>query len=103
MAGVTAQNVPLLNPDSDSDSDVDVEARLPTYAQTETGAGFKFMLGNNGQPRDGKEAVALSDVHIRIGFLRKVLGILSFQFVVTVILCGAVYLTPTVRGFVQHQ
>ncbi|CAD5234795.1 unnamed protein product [Bursaphelenchus xylophilus] len=101
MAGITAQNVPLLN-ESDSDSDVET-GRLPTYAQAETGAGLKFLMGNNSQPRDGKEAVALTDVNIRMGFLRKVLGILSFQFVVTVVLCGAVYLTPTVRGFVQHQ
>lgn len=38
-----------------------------------------------------------------LGFLRKVLGILAFQFLLTVSISVALYLTPNVRGFVQNQ
>lgn len=37
------------------------------------------------------------------GFLRKVFGILSFQFLATFVFCFVLYLTPGVRGFVQQQ
>lgn len=42
-------------------------------------------------------------IYIISGFLRKVLGILSFQFLATFIFCTILYLTPGVRGFVQQQ
>ncbi|KAH7701922.1 Protein TMBI-4 [Aphelenchoides avenae] len=45
----------------------------------------------------------MANVSIRMGFLRKVLGILAFQFIVMVVVCTALYMTPMVRGFVQQQ
>jgi hypothetical protein len=62
-------------------------------------------------------AVAMAQLHIRLGiqinleanligflaFLRKVLGILAFQFVATVILCTAFYMTEGVKTFIQQQ
>lgn len=37
------------------------------------------------------------------GFLRKVLGVLSFQLVTTAVFCFALYVTPEVRLFLQQQ
>ncbi|KAI6226233.1 hypothetical protein M3Y99_01312600 [Aphelenchoides fujianensis] len=100
MASST-MHVPLLNAQDSDDSDVE-RGPVPAYehairqaADTTTPS----FLGGHAKPlREGKEPVALADAAIRMGFLRKVLGILSFQFLATVVLCGALYLTPVVRG-----
>jgi FtsH-binding integral membrane protein len=48
-------------------------------------------------------SVAFAHISIRLGFLRKVLGILAFQFLVTVVFCTGLYMTPAVKGYVQQQ
>lgn len=63
------------------------------------GAMFAKQLG----PSDHSDSVAMAQLHIRLAFLRKVLGILAFQFVVTVVLCTAFYVTDDVRLFIQQQ
>jgi len=52
---------------------------------------------------DDAGAVAFAQLSIRLGFLRKVFGILAFQFTATVIVCTALYMTPHVRSFIQNQ
>ncbi|VDK59633.1 unnamed protein product [Anisakis simplex] len=48
-------------------------------------------------------AVAYASISIRLGFLRKVLGILSFQLLLTTLFCVAFYVTPHVRLFLMEQ
>ncbi|KAI6197880.1 hypothetical protein M3Y94_01277600 [Aphelenchoides besseyi] len=100
----STMHVPLLH-DQDSDHE-DVERGVPPSYEQVQNDGARFMGPK--MRSDGKDPVALADASIRLGnliysFLRKVLGILSFQFAATVILCAALYLTPVVRGFVQQQ
>jgi len=59
------------------------------------------MLGANLAAKAG--SVAAERISIRLGFLRKVFGILSFQLLMTITACTVLYLTPGVRGFVQQQ
>jgi len=102
-------NVPLLEAIEHDSSDEDVErGPLPNYAEATRDAQAGQRVGFMGSSRKtgiqmGKDPVALGDVSLRLGFLRKVLGILSFQFAATVILCTVLYLTPVVRGFIQQQ
>lgn len=63
------QTAPMQRPlleESDSEDDLE-RGGLPTYNQTQQDAGLKFLSGGNAQPRSGKECVALSSVHIRMG------------------------------------
>lgn len=77
MPATEQQNVPLL---LDTDSEDDVErGPLPSYNQAQENVGFKLFTGNNGQPRDGKEPVALSEVHIRMG--RRLYNLYNHSFV----------------------
>ncbi|KAI6174409.1 hypothetical protein M3Y98_01186900 [Aphelenchoides besseyi] len=95
----STMHVPLLR-DQDSDHEDVERGGPPSYEQVQND-GARFMGPK--MRSDGKDPVALADASIRLGFLRKVLGILSFQFAATVILCAALYLTPVIRGFVQQQ
>ncbi|KAI6181967.1 hypothetical protein M3Y99_01968900 [Aphelenchoides fujianensis] len=105
MASST-MHVPLLNAQDSDESDVE-RGPVPTYEHATRQAGdatTPSFLGGHAKPlREGKEPVALADASIRMGFLRKVLGILSFQFLATVVLSAGIYLTPVVRGFIQNQ
>jgi FtsH-binding integral membrane protein len=90
-------HIPLM-----SEQDLE-EGDLPTYEDTQN-------QKNNGQHYfpasktvEHEAAVAQAHVTIRLGFLRKVFGILSFQFLATFVFCFVLYLTPGVRGFVQQQ
>ncbi|EFO26124.2 hypothetical protein LOAG_02358 [Loa loa] len=47
--------------------------------------------------------VIYATVAIRLGFLRKVFGILFLQLFITVILCTALYVTSEIRLFLQQQ
>jgi len=51
-----------------------------------------FMYGTN---------VASCDVYIRLGFLKKVFGILSAQLTISTIMCGLFMMSETVQTFVQ--
>ncbi|KAI6190950.1 Transmembrane BAX inhibitor motif-containing protein 4 [Aphelenchoides bicaudatus] len=94
--------VPLLEAE-EVDDDVERGA-LPNYAEAaQSGQRVGFVAGAKPNLRPGKDPVALADTRLRMGFLRKVLGILLFQFGVTVILSTALYLTPVVRGFIHQQ
>ncbi|CAI4221705.1 unnamed protein product [Auanema sp. JU1783] len=59
------------------------------------------MIGRNLNAKMG--TVASEKVSIRLGFLRKVFGILSFQIVLTTAICAALYATPGVQDFVKTQ
>uniref|UniRef100_A0A915DNY0 Uncharacterized protein n=1 Tax=Ditylenchus dipsaci TaxID=166011 RepID=A0A915DNY0_9BILA len=113
-------SVPLM-----SDQDVELGA-LPSYEealQGKNGASKATETSTNNSRTPGKQqkkigglfgnhfddvadssAVAFAQVSIRLAFLRKVLGILSFQFMVTVVFSTVrLYMTPGVKGFVQEQ
>ncbi|VDK72150.1 unnamed protein product [Litomosoides sigmodontis] len=47
--------------------------------------------------------VIFSTIAIKLGFLRKVFGILSLQLLITAVLCTTLYITPEVRLFLQQQ
>jgi len=87
-------HIPLME---DQDSEL---GDAPSYDDVQNGTSFLFRTEKS---IDHEKAVAHAHVSIRMGFLRKVLGILSFQFLATVIFCTVLYLTPGVRGFVQQQ
>ncbi|CAJ0581739.1 unnamed protein product, partial [Mesorhabditis spiculigera] len=61
----------------------------------------KDIEGMNPDAKEG--SVNSAHVHIRMAFLRKVFGILSFQIVLTTAICAAIYMTPGVKGFVQNN
>ncbi|MFH4976454.1 hypothetical protein AB6A40_003163 [Gnathostoma spinigerum] len=95
-------------------SDQDVElGTLPSYDDVITGKKSGTTVGSKRQlpflgehlADDAAEAtaVAYANVSIRLGFLRKVLGILTFQLVATTVFCTALYTTHRVREFVQDQ
>ncbi|KAI1723174.1 protein lifeguard 4-like isoform X1 [Ditylenchus destructor] len=111
-------SIPLL-----SDQDIE-QGELPTYEDTINGSKNtssrqdSTATRTDSAPRQKRlgglfskhfddvqdaNSVAFAHVSIRLGFLRKVLGILSFQFVVTVAFCTALYMTPGVKGFLQQQ
>ncbi|VDM92054.1 unnamed protein product [Onchocerca ochengi] len=48
-------------------------------------------------------AVIYATVNIRLGFLRKIFGILSVQLLITAIICTALYATEEIRLFLQEQ
>lgn len=86
-------------------SEQDFEADLPTYDNTQErqnidGAETSFL---NSKRVDFEDSVAAAHVSIRLAFLRKVFGILAFQFAATFAFCLVIYLTPGVRGFIQNQ
>lgn len=107
-------SIPLL-----SDQDVE-QGELPTYedAVNRNTSSASTATKSDSSPRQKRlgglfskhfddvqdaNSVAFAHVSIRLGFLRKVLGILAFQFVVTVVFCTALYMTPGVKGFLQQQ
>jgi len=53
-----------------------------------------FMYGTN---------VAQSHIYIRMGFLRKVYGILSLQLIFTTLIAAALRFTPNVRAYVSQN
>uniref|UniRef100_A0A1I7WPK2 MFS domain-containing protein n=1 Tax=Heterorhabditis bacteriophora TaxID=37862 RepID=A0A1I7WPK2_HETBA len=61
----------------------------------------KDLIGMNFNAKMG--SVASERVSIRLAFLRKVFGILSFQVVLTTVICTALYMTPGIREFVREQ
>uniref|UniRef100_A0A7E4UM84 Inhibitor of apoptosis-promoting Bax1-domain-containing protein n=1 Tax=Panagrellus redivivus TaxID=6233 RepID=A0A7E4UM84_PANRE len=87
-------------------SDQDLEADLPSYEDTQErpagadGAETSFFSSKRVEFED---SVAAAHVSIRLAFLRKVFGILAFQFGATFAFCLVIYLTPGVRGFIQNQ
>uniref|UniRef100_A0A1I7XWF0 Protein lifeguard 4 n=2 Tax=Steinernema glaseri TaxID=37863 RepID=A0A1I7XWF0_9BILA len=95
-------SIPLM-----SDQDLEEGRGLPDYNEA-TKATKKYAPKGNRLFRYAEETanmgmVAQASVAIRLGFLRKVFGILSFQLIATIILSSALYFTPGVRGFVQQQ
>ncbi|CAJ0963457.1 unnamed protein product, partial [Mesorhabditis belari] len=88
----------------------DEEALLPEYEEARsprqaagTAPRTQFWPKDiEGMNQDAKEgSVNSSHVHIRMAFLRKVFGILSFQIVLTTAICAAIYMTPGIKEFVQ--
>ncbi|CAI5455607.1 unnamed protein product [Caenorhabditis angaria] len=47
--------------------------------------------------------VASANRMIRIAFLRKVLGIVSFQIILTIAICTAIYFIPNSKSFLQRK
>uniref|UniRef100_A0A0N5AP47 Transmembrane BAX inhibitor motif-containing protein 4 n=1 Tax=Syphacia muris TaxID=451379 RepID=A0A0N5AP47_9BILA len=93
----------------DQDDNLD---RLPSYDEVTSGkkveqsnsrgklhSAFDIEFGNSSIT---SSVVALAHVSIRLGFLRKVFAILSFQLLTTATLCVVLYLVPNVRNFLQH-
>uniref|UniRef100_A0A0R3S4F0 Protein lifeguard 4 n=1 Tax=Elaeophora elaphi TaxID=1147741 RepID=A0A0R3S4F0_9BILA len=62
-----------------------------------------FFDFNSNKLTTNLSPVIFAAVAIRLGFLRKVFGILSSQLLITVVFCTALYITPEVRLFMQHQ
>ncbi|KAE9553308.1 hypothetical protein FO519_003474 [Halicephalobus sp. NKZ332] len=90
-------HIPLME---DQDSELGDAPSYEDVRNSQNGTSFFFRSEKS---MDHERAVANAHVAIRMGFLRKVLGILSFQFLATVIFCSVLYLTPGVRGFIQQQ
>lgn len=61
----------------------------------------KDMIGRNLGAKMG--TVASEKISIRMAFLRKVFGILSFQVVYTIAICVALYKTPGLQSFILHN
>ncbi|CAD6189222.1 unnamed protein product [Caenorhabditis auriculariae] len=59
------------------------------------------LIGVNMSAKMG--TVAAERVSIRINFLRKVLGIVSFQLLLTIGICTAIYCTPGSKDFLKAQ
>ncbi|KAK0051879.1 protein lifeguard 4 [Biomphalaria pfeifferi] len=67
----------------------------PSFSHKQNGAGGiidDFMYGSN---------VASAHIYIRMGFMRKVYGILTAQLVVTTLMSGVFMLSDTLQDFVQ--
>ena len=92
---ITNSRTPNSNNSNNNDTNTNSTNNLPL------GGLFSKNLDEHGE--GNSNAVAFANLAIRLGFLRKVLGILSFQFAVTVAFCTVLYLTPVVRGFIQQQ
>uniref|UniRef100_A0AC35GAI7 Uncharacterized protein n=1 Tax=Panagrolaimus sp. PS1159 TaxID=55785 RepID=A0AC35GAI7_9BILA len=90
-------HIPLM-----SEQDLE-EGDLPTYEDTQNQKNNDQHYFPASKTVEHEAAVAHASKQIRLGFLRKVFGILSFQFLATFVFCFVLYLTPGVRGFVQQQ
>ncbi|KAK6995262.1 protein lifeguard 4 [Biomphalaria glabrata] len=67
----------------------------PSFSHKQNGAGGiidDFMYGSN---------VASAHIYIRMGFMRKVYGILTAQLIVTTLMSGIFMLSDTLQDFVQ--
>ncbi|CAG9531528.1 unnamed protein product [Cercopithifilaria johnstoni] len=91
----------------------DVELGLPpSYEEAKNGKRILhnrplryhwFFNSNSSKATTSLTPVIFSTLAIRLGFLRKVFGILSLQFLITVVLCTTLYVTPEVLLFLQQQ
>ncbi|KAL3076298.1 hypothetical protein niasHS_013569 [Heterodera schachtii] len=72
-------------------------------ANGEGGGMIDGILSKHLQNIDQNNSVAMAQLHIRLAFLRKVLGILAFQFLATIGLGVAFYITDGVKVFIQQQ
>ncbi|TKR83208.1 hypothetical protein L596_016833 [Steinernema carpocapsae] len=91
-----------------SDQDLEEGLGLPDYDDATKGNKSKraprgSQLYRFAENTASMGMVAQANIAIRLGFLRKVFGILSFQLISTIVLSTALYVTPGVRGFVQQQ
>jgi FtsH-binding integral membrane protein len=72
----------------------------PLHAHTQSSGGSKpsivddFMYGSN---------VAQSHVTVRLGFIRKVYGILAAQLSFTTLICFIMMMSPSLSGFVKEK
>lgn len=62
---------------------------------------FSIFDGSTEIGSKGEASVHQAEVAIRLGFLRKVYGILSAQLLFTVLVCGVCMLVTPVKDFVQ--
>ncbi|VDM09719.1 unnamed protein product [Wuchereria bancrofti] len=62
-----------------------------------------FFDFNFGKATANFAPVIFANVGIRLGFLRKVFGILSLQLLITAVFCTALYVTSEIRLFLQQQ
>uniref|UniRef100_A0AC34QGQ4 Uncharacterized protein n=2 Tax=Panagrolaimus sp. JU765 TaxID=591449 RepID=A0AC34QGQ4_9BILA len=90
-------HIPLM---SDQDAEM---GDVPTYEEVQNSQNGTSFLFRSTKQTEQEKAVAQAHVSIRLGFLRKVLGILGFQFLTTIVFGLVLYLTPGVRGFMQQQ
>ncbi|VDN25977.1 unnamed protein product [Gongylonema pulchrum] len=85
------------------DEAVNGKRKNETHAPDKAAIRPGFFHGDFGEAAAGMGAVAFANLAIRLGFLRKVLGILSFQLAMTAIFCIALYVTPEVHLFLLKQ
>jgi len=91
-----ASKVPLM-----SDMDDMERGNVKVLQSGGASSGKRGFLFNSAETFDNDKCVAAAQVSIRMGFLRKVFGILAVQLTVTTIVSAFVVMYPGAKGFVQ--